>query len=253
MHTGERSLNSALRPPDLVKMELFKQFPKYWDWRIRDGGKLNPVKNQGTRDICWAIVVVEAVAAGFSIRHKTELLELSCQELLDCCNEEKKECYAYPIKKAFNYVQTNGIRTESEYPFVATKCPCKPKNEQEKLSSIHISKIITIDYTDEAQILKVTQQPVAGGVYLTNEFNELKGEIYEGSENYLRNKEGKILRHAILLVGFGYDEKYGKYYWIIKNSYGRRWGVNGYGRIARNSSLLGKKNLIFTTCFPVFD
>ncbi|KAI8005892.1 putative cysteine protease RDL6 [Camellia lanceoleosa] len=203
--------------------------------------------------MCWAIVAVEAVAAGFSIICKQDLPELSSQELLDCCMEEDTLCYTFSLKKAFNYIEANGVRMESEYPFVGTKCCCRPKNEQEKLGSIRIRELITIDPTNETQILKaVKQQPVAGGVLMTQEFSDLKGGIYEGSENYLRCEKGRIGKHAVLIVGFGYDEKYKKYYWIIKNSYGKGWGVNGYGQIARTCVLPNKKPLIFATCYPVF-
>ncbi|KAI8007914.1 hypothetical protein LOK49_LG07G01268 [Camellia lanceoleosa] len=79
--------------------------------------------------------------------------------------------------------------------------------------SIRISELITIDPTNETQILKVVkQQPVTGGVLVTQEFSDLKGGIYEGSENYLRCEKERIGKHAILIVGFGYDEKYKKYY-----------------------------------------
>ncbi|KAI8007416.1 Cysteine proteinase [Camellia lanceoleosa] len=95
--------------------------------------------------------------------------------------------------------------------------------------SIRISELITIDPANETQILKVVkqQQSVTRGVLVTQEFSDLKGGIYEGSENYLRCEIERIGKHAVVIVGFGYDDKYKKYYWIIKNSYGRGWGVNG--------------------------
>lgn len=35
------------------------------------------------------------------------------------------------------------------------------------------------------------------------------------------------LDHTIFLVGWGYDEKTEMPYWIVRNSYGDKWGMNG--------------------------
>ena len=36
-----------------------------------------------------------------------------------------------------------------------------------------------------------------------------------------------MLDHSVFLIGWGFDEQEKMPYWILRNSYGDRWGMNG--------------------------
>ena len=52
--------------------------------------------------------------------------------------------------------------------------------------------------------------------------------------------------HAVVIMGYGTDPAGGPY-WLILNSWGIRWGENGYMRITQS-----KKGNCGITTFPVF-
>lgn len=56
--------------------------------------------------------------------------------------------------------------------------------------------------------------------------------------------------HAMLLTGFGTDPRDGDY-WILRNSYGKGYGENGYIRMTRNiSNMCGIFSYVM---FPIYS
>ena len=85
----------------------------------------------------------------------------------------------------------------------------------------------------EAQLLRaLAQQPVAVGV------NIHALQFYESGIVHLADCPPagadplKAINHAAVLTGWGKDASTGQYYWILRNTYGDRWGEGGYARLA---------------------
>ena len=47
----------------------------------------------------------------------------------------------------------------------------------------------------------------------------------------------KVLNHEVTLVGYG--KRDGEEYWIVKNSWGRDWGIDGYFHISTRNTDCG--------------
>ena len=47
------------------------------------------------------------------------------------------------------------------------------------------------------------------------------------------------MNHSVVIVGWGKDDKTGTRYWIVRNSYGKNWGMNGDFLVKRGNNDFG--------------
>merc|ERR1739847_153617 len=71
--------------------------------------------------------------------------------------------------------------------------------------------------------------PLAVAVYASG-WGGYSGGVYDGCSF----DSNIALNHAVQLVGYGTDEALGDY-WIVRNSWGSRWGEGGYIRLKRQA------------------
>ena len=86
-------------------------------------------------------------------------------------------------------------------------------------------------YPKNEKVLKraVAQQPVSVAIQANiSSFRFYKEGIYSDYNC------GDQLDHGVLVVGYGTDEVQNMDYWLVKNSWGKLWGEEGYIRILRN-------------------
>ena len=57
---------------------------------------------------------------------------------------------------------------------------------------------------------------------------QVKAEAELKSEAFVAQKMAdQPLDHTVFLIGWGHDKKSGLDYWVVRNSYGDKWGMNG--------------------------
>ena len=198
------------------------------DWR--DADIFLPVRDQKDCGGCWAFASLGAIEALRKLKGKGNNNYLSVQQLIDCDSKEKGCKGGWP-SMAYNYLGKNGSVLDSDYPYKALNDVCK----SEVVSHNVVARIETsIDSCEEDECLTNGYQykllkngPMATVIdaYNTLFFNYKSG-IY--------SEECAEPNHAIILVGFGVDAKTKEEYWIIRNSWGSDWGMNGYGYVKHN-------------------
>ncbi|PPR96689.1 hypothetical protein GOBAR_AA23990 [Gossypium barbadense] len=212
------------RRPNLREPRLVRDIPDSLDWREK--GAVTQVKDQGSCGACWSFSATGAIE-GVNKIVTGSLISLSEQELVDCDKTYNTGCEGGLMDYAFQFVINNhGIDTEEDYPYQGREHTCN----KEKLKR----HVVTIDdYTDvpmnnEKKLLQaVATQPVSVGIC----GSERAFQLY--SKGIFTGPCSTSLDHAVLIVGYGSEN--GVDYWIVKNSWGRRWGMNGYIHMIRNS------------------
>ena len=201
--------------------------PESVDWRQKNA--VTDVKNQGRCGSCWAFSSTGSIEGVVSIKTGT-LFNISEQQLMDCSHSYGNNgCEGGAMDNAFKYVIDNGICTEQDYPYEGTDDIC-----QQCKSVVSINDYMDIRSNNE-RILKraVAQQPVSVAI----QANITSFQLYL-SGVYSDPNCGTKLDHGVLIVGYGHDDDSNLDYWIVKNSWGTRWGEQGYMRMERNSDRL---------------
>lgn len=220
--TGERKF--------LGREELMgESVPKEVDWR--KSGMVAPIKNQGECGSCWAFAVTSSLEFLYAKSSK-RVTRLSEQQLLDCSSKYGNYgCEGGYTQTTFEYVINEGIMEEREYPYIGRESVCKGRKENGVLK---ISNYIDVRPRNGRELeLAVSKGVVTVAVDATRMMSYKSGIM---SWSYCRYRR---LDHAVSVVGYGRDESLRKDYWIVRNSWGTDWGMEGYILLEKDTSKRG--------------
>jgi cathepsin F len=217
--------------------------PDSFDWR--DKGYVTPVRDQGSCGSCWAFATV-ANLEGLYFKLKGQAVDLSEQILVDCDTYDSA-CNGGLMEYAFQWLIENGMETEEDYPYTGYKGSCKA--DPSKYIDMKVtgwkklgSSASTWSPVDEEEIKEFLYE--TGPLAIALNANPL--QTYTGGILDKTSSQCPVsgINHAVTLVGYGAES--GKDYWIVKNSWGKNWGENGYFRIKRGSGTCGVNCYITT-------
>lgn len=188
--------------------------------------KITSVKNQLQCGSCWAFSTIGAYENWY-VNNYNDLIDFSEQELVDCDNTDNG-CNGGLMSNGFNYIKNNGICKYDNYSyngkvswFCKNYCTKYPK-----LNGCYKVPSNNIDMLKNA----VRQNAVSIAIEADSSyFQHYSSGILDD-----KLKCGDNLDHGVLLVGFGIENN--KKYWLVKNSWGKDWGDNGYIKIAMDNN-----------------
>jgi cysteine peptidase B len=234
--TGTKVPSNLEEIPSMEFKQSSSPAPTFIDWRTK--GAVTAVKNQGSCGACWAFSAVETLESHFYVKNMNlpvvTLPILSPQQLVSCDTKDSG-CHGGFYNKAWNYVRSvGGIETEASYPYVGNPGGPPPNNCTFDASLVYpglsVKKPFYIGKLNETNMAAALAAigPFSIAVDATT-WNHYKGGILTSC--------GTSINHGVQIVGYNMGST--PPYWIVRNSWGPKWGENGYIYLQMGTNLCG--------------
>uniref|UniRef100_A0A5S6R2I5 Dipeptidyl peptidase 1 n=1 Tax=Trichuris muris TaxID=70415 RepID=A0A5S6R2I5_TRIMR len=241
---GRRAFKKDLPSPPPSSAEtrrLAAALPEQWDWRNVSGvNYVSEVRDQGYCGSCYIFASVAILESRYRILTRNEQKPiLSPQDVLNCSP------YAQGCNGGFPFLIAG--KHAEDFGFVDEKEPCKryyATNYQ------YVGGYYGASNEDLIKLAVYHNGPVAVGIQVYADFYHYKSGIYRHLTNLVNFTAEPYgwnpfveVNHAVTVVGYGVQKETGTKYWIVKNSWGRHWGENGYVKILRGTNECGIESL----------
>lgn len=209
--------------------ETKNDLPPYFSWRDINGiDYTTPAKNQEPCPSCEAYALVSALET--LVQHKVGYpfgCDLSEAHLFFCSGGTCR--WGVNVTQAANYLKEYGVPDEGCFPDPRRKTdsPCNPLPGWEN-RTVKIKQWGWVECKEESiKRALIEHGPLIICIKVWKDFYYYKNGIYR------HRWGGRVGGHLITLMG--YDDR--QRCWICKNSWGRRWGEDGWVRISYDEDI----------------
>ncbi|XP_076888222.1 vanillin synthase-like [Bidens hawaiensis] len=211
--------------------------PLTQDWR--EAGIVSPVKTQGSCGACWTFSTTGALEAAYAQAYGKPV-NLSEQQLLDCAGDYNNfGCKGGLPSQAYEYIMYNGgLDTEEAYPYIGEDDrDCEYSQEKAAVQVVNVVNI-TEGSEDELKHAVGVVRPVSVAFQVVPPFGLYSGGVFTSDVCHNGSMD---VNHAVVAVGYGVEN--GVPYWLMKNSWGTKWGLNGYFKMEMGKNMCGMSQI----------
>jgi len=133
------------------------------------------------------------------------------------------------MDNAFKYLETTGLMTEAEYPYIARRHLFFKQCDKTDEAKTRVSAYSDVPAKNVAQMKAALAK---GPVSIAIEADKSVFQLYH--TGVLTSAScGTNLDHGVLAVGYGTED--GQDFFLVKNSWGATWGEKGFIKLGTNN------------------
>ena len=172
-----------------------------------------PIRNQGSCGSCTAFGVIGVIETLLKLKYH-QIVDLSERDLFACSGGKCED--GNTVEATLDRAKY-GIATEEQCPYSPIDIAC--------FNYYRTTKIADYAYAFGPEGIKraLENGPVVGTLEVHESFFHYKSGVYHN----LGPADKVVGGHCITIVG--YDDKLGA--WLIRNSWGTSWGIQGYAYV----------------------
>ncbi len=210
----------SLPPPTLLNTQAI------FDWRLLNG--VTPVKDQGQCGSCWDFAGTGAFEAAYLLAEGV-VADFSEQQVLSC-NGGGSSCSGGWMQDAYLVYMNYGAIDETNMPYQGSDdVPCL---------QYQYDPIATLEgFEDIPNNVNSIKNALLSGPLSTT--YTVYDDFYGYSEGCYDHSSGDNINHAVVIVGWDDNMCDGEGAWIVKNSWGPAWGLDGYFYIKYGAARIG--------------
>jgi len=226
---------------NLLTIDTEVQLEQQFDWRNLGG--VTAVKDQEQCGSCWAFSTTENIESVWMLNKKISnktMPGLAPQQIVDCDTSDDGCGGGFPTT-AYEYViNAGGLEPQIDYPYTAEDGSCTFK------SGDVYAKISNWKYgcsdENEAQMNQNLQSWAPLSICLdAANWQDYTSGVMTAWECAWINE----LDHCVQAVGI--NSAASTPYWIVRNSWGTDWGVNGYIWLEYGANTCGLTQMVTTS------